>query len=123
MSRCLHYFLKTADNEKEHAKMWFMELAGIGDTKEKFSSSCMRIMSGQICMKILLKQLEEEGFQSLQQNSGQQVRLRSTTKKDIVHSLRTLNRNKVFEKSEVKVNVVTVTYCSRNKGSGSMSGM
>ena len=27
-------FLKTADNEKEHAKMWFKELAGIGDTAE-----------------------------------------------------------------------------------------
>ena len=26
-------FLKTADNEKEHAKMWFKELNGIGDTK------------------------------------------------------------------------------------------
>ena len=26
-------FLKTADNEKEHAKMWFKELGGIGDTK------------------------------------------------------------------------------------------
>ena len=25
-------FLKTADNEKEHAKMWFKELNGIGDT-------------------------------------------------------------------------------------------
>ena len=25
-------FLGTADNEKEHAKMWFKELAGIGDT-------------------------------------------------------------------------------------------
>lgn len=25
-------FLKTADNEKEHAKMWFKELMGIGDT-------------------------------------------------------------------------------------------
>ena len=27
-------FLKTADNEKEHAKMWFKELDGISDTKE-----------------------------------------------------------------------------------------
>ena len=27
-------FLKTADNEKEHVKMWFKELAGIGDTKK-----------------------------------------------------------------------------------------
>ena len=25
-------FLKTADNEKEHAKMWFKELDGISDT-------------------------------------------------------------------------------------------
>ena len=27
-------FLKTADNEKEHAKMWFKELNGLGDTAE-----------------------------------------------------------------------------------------
>ena len=27
-------FLKTADNEKEHAKMWFKELGGIGNTAE-----------------------------------------------------------------------------------------
>ena len=27
-------FLKTADNEKEHAKMWFKELNGIGNTAE-----------------------------------------------------------------------------------------
>ena len=27
-------FLKTADNEKEHAKLWFKELNGIGDTAE-----------------------------------------------------------------------------------------
>lgn len=27
-------FQKTADNEKEHAKMWFKELNGIGDTAE-----------------------------------------------------------------------------------------
>ena len=25
-------FLKTAENEKEHAKLWFKELEGIGDT-------------------------------------------------------------------------------------------
>ena len=27
-------FLKTADNDKEHAKLWFKELNGIGDTAE-----------------------------------------------------------------------------------------
>ncbi len=32
-------FLKTADNEKEHAKMWFKELSGIGDTKENLKAA------------------------------------------------------------------------------------
>ena len=32
-------FLKTADNEKEHAKLWFKELEGIGDTAENLKSA------------------------------------------------------------------------------------
>ena len=32
-------FLKTADNEKEHAKMWFKELAGIGDTADNLAAA------------------------------------------------------------------------------------
>ncbi len=32
-------FLKTADNEKEHAKMWFKELSGIGDTAANLVSA------------------------------------------------------------------------------------
>ena len=32
-------FLKTADNEKEHAKLWFKELNGIGDTAENLFSA------------------------------------------------------------------------------------
>ena len=32
-------FLKTADNEKEHAKMWFKELNGIGDTAENLNAA------------------------------------------------------------------------------------
>lgn len=32
-------FLKTADNEKEHAKMWLKELAGIGDTAENLAAA------------------------------------------------------------------------------------
>ena len=31
-------FLKTADNEKEHAKMWFKELNGLGNTAENLAS-------------------------------------------------------------------------------------
>ena len=32
-------FLKTADNEKEHAKMWFKELNGLGDTPENLKDA------------------------------------------------------------------------------------
>ena len=32
-------FEKTANNEKEHAKMWFKELNGIGNTKENLSAA------------------------------------------------------------------------------------
>ena len=32
-------FLKTADNEKEHAKMWFKELSGIGDTAQNLKAA------------------------------------------------------------------------------------
>ena len=32
-------FLKTAENEKEHAKLWFKELSGIGDTAENLAAA------------------------------------------------------------------------------------
>ena len=32
-------FLETADNEKEHAKLWFKELNGIGDTKANLKAA------------------------------------------------------------------------------------
>ena len=32
-------FLKTAENEKEHAKLWFKELNGIGNTSENLSAA------------------------------------------------------------------------------------
>ena len=32
-------FLKTADNEKEHAKMWFKELQGIGNTAQNLDAA------------------------------------------------------------------------------------
>ena len=36
-------FLKTADNEKEHAKMWFKELGGIGDTVDHVHGTARQV--------------------------------------------------------------------------------
>ena len=61
-------FLKTADNEKEHAKMWFKELNGIGNTKENLESAA----SGENyewtdMYENFAKTAEEEGFPELAQ--------------------------------------------------------
>ena len=36
-------FLKTADNEKEHAKMWLKELQGIGNTAENLAEAAGKL--------------------------------------------------------------------------------
>ena len=64
-------FLKTADNEKEHAKMWFKELAGIGDTKENLAAAAEGENYEWTDMYEGLKQRRKKDFRSLLQNSEQ----------------------------------------------------
>lgn len=79
-------FLKTADNEKEHAKMWFKELNGIGDTAENLLAAAEgKTTSGQICTKNSLKLPRKKALQSLHTSSALLPQLKSTTKKDTVH--------------------------------------
>lgn len=59
-------FLKTADNEKEHAKMWFKELAGIGDTKANLEAAADGENYEWTDMyENFAKTAEEEGFPEL----------------------------------------------------------
>lgn len=59
-------FLKTADNEKEHAKMWFRELSGIGDTKENLAAAADGENYEWTDMyEGFAKTAEEEGFSEL----------------------------------------------------------
>ena len=69
-------FLKTADNEKEHAKLWFKELAGIGDTAENLAAAAegenyewTDMYDG------FAKTAEAEGFRSWRPASAWSVRL------------------------------------------------
>ena len=56
-------FLKTADNEKEHAKLWFKELNGIGDTAENLLSAAEGENYEWTDMyATMAKEAEEEGF-------------------------------------------------------------
>ena len=97
-------FLKTADNEKEHAKMWFRELSGIGDTKENLAAAADGENYEWTDMyEGFAKTAEEEGFSEL----AAKFRLVGEIEKHHEERYRALLANvetaKVFEKSEVKV--------------------
>ena len=98
-------FLKTADNEKEHAKMWYKELHnGVGSTAENLLAAAegenyewTDMYDG------FAKTAEEEGFPEL----AAKFRLVAAIEKHHEERYRALLQNvetaKVFEKSEVKV--------------------
>lgn len=97
-------FLKTADNEKEHAKMWFKELNGLGTTAENLLHAAegenyewTDMYDG------FAKTAEEEGFPEL----AAKFRLVAAIEKHHEERYRALLKNvemaEVFAKSEVKV--------------------
>ena len=97
-------FLKTADNEKEHAKMWFKELKGIGNTAENLAAAADGENYEWTDMyEGFAKTAEEEGFAEL----AKKFRLVAAIEKHHEERYRALLNNletaKVFEKSEVKV--------------------
>lgn len=59
-------FQKTADNEKEHAKMWFKELDGIGDTKANLAAAAEGENYEWTDMYArMAREAREEGFEEL----------------------------------------------------------
>ena len=97
-------FLKTADNEKEHAKLWFKELEGIGSTAENLKAAADGENYEWTDMyEGFAKTAEEEGFAEL----AKKFRLVAAIEKHHEERYRALLRNvetaAVFEKSEVKV--------------------
>ena len=97
-------FLKTAENEKEHAKMWFKELQGIGNTAENLAAAAdgenyewTDMYDG------FAKTADEEGFHEL----AEKFRLVAAIEKHHEERYRALLHNveaqEVFKKSEVKV--------------------
>ncbi len=97
-------FLKTADNEKEHAKMWLKELKGIGDTKENLKAAADGENYEWTDMyENFAKTAEAEGFPEL----AAKFRLVGEIEKHHEERYRALLNNletaAVFEKSEVKV--------------------
>ena len=97
-------FLKTADNEKEHAKMWFKELAGIGDTAENLAAAAEGENYEWTDMyEEFAKTAEAEGFPELAVKFrliGEIERHHEERYRALLHNVKS---QEVFAKSEVKV--------------------
>ena len=97
-------FQKTADNEKEHAKMWFKELNGIGNTAQNLVAAADGENYEWTDMyEGFAKTAEAEGFTAL----ATKFRLVAAVEKHHEERYRALLHNveaqEVFAKSEVKV--------------------
>ena len=97
-------FLKTADNEKEHAKLWLKELEGIGSTAENLGAAAAGENYEWTDMYTgFAETAEKEGFPEL----AARFRMVAAIEKHHEERYRALLRNveiqEVFRKSEVKV--------------------
>lgn len=97
-------FLQTAENEKEHAKLWFKELEGIGDTAQNLAQAAAGENHEWTDMyEGFAKTAEAEGFPEL----AAKFRLVAAIEKRHEERYRALLRNieaqEVFKKSSVKV--------------------
>lgn len=97
-------FLKTADNEKEHAKMWFKELNGIGDTAQNLAAAADGENYEWTDMyEDFAKTAEEEGFVELAKKFRMVGAIEKAHEERYRALLRNVEAQKVFKKSEVKV--------------------
>ncbi len=97
-------FLKTADNEKEHAKMWFKELAELGDTPANLKAAADGENYEWTDMyEGFAVTAEEEGFPELAAKFREVAAIEKHHEERYRALLKNIETAQVFEKSEVKV--------------------
>lgn len=97
-------FEETANNEREHAKLWFKELDGIGSTAENLESAAegenyewTDMYDG------FAKTAEEEGFTELAEKFRQVAEIEKHHEERYRKLLENVRNNEVFKKSTVKI--------------------
>ena len=97
-------FLKTAENEKEHAKLWFKELGGIGTTAENLLAAAEGENHEWTDMyEGFAKTAEEEGFKALAAKFRGVAAIEKRHEERYRALLHNIEAQEVFKKSEVKV--------------------
>ena len=97
-------FLETAENEKEHAKLWFKELNGIGDTAQNLAAAADGENYEWTDMyEGFAKTAEEEGFHELAARFRGVAAIEKRHEERYRALLKNVETATVFERSEVKV--------------------
>ena len=94
-------FLKTAENEKEHAKLWFKALGEIGDTP----ANLLKAAEGENAewtdmYERMAKEAEEEGFKAIAIKFRMVGAIEKEHEKRYLALLNNIEMQKVFEKAE-----------------------
>lgn len=97
-------FLKTADNEKEHAKLWFKELNGIGTTAENLLAAA----SGENyewtdMYKEFAETADKEGFHDLAEKFRGVAAIEKHHEERYRALLKNIEAQEVFKRSEIKI--------------------
>ncbi len=97
-------FLKTADNEKEHAKLWFKHLGELGDTAENLKAAAAGENYEWTDMYArMAEEAEEEGFTQIAAQFRAVAKIEKTHEERYQALLKNVLEEKVFEKTDVVV--------------------
>ena len=97
-------FLKTAENEKEHAKMWFKELGELGNTSQNLLAAAEGENYEWTDMyDTFAKEAEEEGFIELANKFRAVAAIEKSHEERYRALLKNVDTKTVFEKSTITV--------------------
>ena len=95
-------FTKTAENEKEHAKMWFKLLGGLGNTAQNLASAAAGENYEWTDMyATFAKEAEEEGFADIAEKFRAVAKIEKSHEERYRALLSNVEMQQVFEKGEL----------------------
>ena len=94
-------FQETADNEKEHAKIWFKKLQGIGDTMENLAHAAAGENMEWTDMYVrMAKEAREEGFDDIARLLDGVAKVEKEHEERYKKLLQSLKEGRVFKKEQ-----------------------
>lgn len=97
-------FLRTAENEKEHAKLWFKELGELGDTAcNLLSAADGEYYEWTDMYAKMAREAEEEGFTELAKKFSGVIAIEKKHEERFRKLLKNVETQQVFEKAGITV--------------------